>query len=218
MKDNSLNIFTQSYFVADTIDSGYVDDNSNPLRRVYSQYRNKTKLTQWMRVCTVLGSNVFQTGQLLRKSYDVNNISNELLNVVGRIVVLPRTFISPVSLNPPNVASSINTPWDVGMEDQQLSGLTIDSDTAMSDDLYRLGIRAKIVKNNTAATIEDVLTGVAFLLPDAQVVRINDNEDMTFTVEYSGVITPLEMYALSNASLVPTPQGVKFNGFVKVSS
>ena len=212
------NIFSQYYFTSYTVDSGYVDDDSDPLRRVYAQYRNKPHMVAWLRMCSNLGSGIYQTGQLLRKSYDLDGTSGELLNVIGRVVVLPRSYISPVSLHPPMVATSADVPWEVGADDQQLSGLTTDSDTVMSNELYKLGIRAKIVKNNTGATIEDVLSGAAFLLPDAQVVRVVDGEDMSFTVEYTGTITDLESYAIANASMVPTPQGVKFNGFVRVDS
>lgn len=214
MSDNR--IFTQLYFVPDTVQADYVDDNSDPYRRIYAQYRNKSSLVKWMQICTTLGSDIYQTGLLLRKSYNVANVSNELLNVIGRIVVLPRGYISPVNLSPPMVASSSNVPWDVGDDSQQLSALSSDQDTAMSDDLYRLGIRAKIVKNNTGATIEDVLAGVNFLLPDAKAVQIIDNEDMSFSIAYTGEITLLQQYAISNSSLIPTPQGVKFNGFVEV--
>lgn len=212
------NIFPQSYFVPDTVADDYVDENSDPLRRVYAQYRNKPSLVAWMQICTTLGSQIYQTALLLRKSYDVDTVSQELLNIIGRVVVLPRGYLAPVDLNPPMVAAAENTPWDVGMDDQQLSALSSDQDTSMSDDLYRLGIKAKIVKNNTAATIEDILFGANFLLPDASVKRVVDNEDMTFSIEYTGTITDLESYALSNASLIPTPQGVKFTGFVKVDA
>ena len=215
---SNVNIFPQNYFVPNTVDTDYVDSNADPLRRVYAQYRNKPSLVAWLQICTTLGAGIYQTALQLRKSYDVDTVSTELLNVIGRVVVLPRGYLAPADLNPPMVASAVNVPWDVGMDDQQLSALSSDQDTSMSDDLFRLGIRAKIVKNNTEATLEDVLFGANFLLPDAQVLRVVDNEDMTFTIEYSGTITSLESYALSNSSLVPTPQGVKFNGFVKVDS
>lgn len=215
---SNIDIFPQNYFVPDTVDDDYVDTDSDPLRRVYAQYRNKPSLVAWMQICTTLGSDLYQTALQLRKSYDVDNVSDELLNIIGRIVVLPRGYIAPVNLNPPMVAAAENTPWDVGMDDQQLSALTSDQDSNMSDAIFRLGIKAKIVKNNSAASIEDVLFGANFLLPNANVVRVVDNEDMTFTIEYTGTISDIESYTLSNASMVPTPQGVKFNGFVKVDS
>ena len=213
-----INIFPQSYFVPNTVDADYVDNNSDPLRRVYAQYRNKSSLVAWMQVCTTLGSSLYQTALELRKSYNTENVSDELLNVIGRVVVLPRRFIAPVALHPPMLATLPNSPWQVGNKSQMLLALSSDQDSSMSDELFKLGIRAKIVKNNSAATLEDVLFGANFLLPDANVLRVVDNEDMTFTIEYSGEITDLESYALSNATMVPTPQGVKFNGFVKVDA
>lgn len=213
-----MNIFPEYYFTQNTVDSDYVDDNSDPLRRVYAQYRNKPKIIEWIQICTVLGASIYQTSMMLRKSYNIDSASSELLNVIGRVVVLPRTFVSPVNLNPPMVASSVNDPWEVGEESQQLSGLSTDSDSTMSDELYQLGIKAKIVKNNSSGTIEDVLAGAVFLLPDANIVRVVDGENMTFSIEYTGTITELEMYAITNTSMVPKPQGVDFTGFVKVGS
>lgn len=212
------NIFPQKYFVPDTVTDDYVDDNSDPLWRVYAQYRDKPSLVAWMRICTLLGANIYQTAQLLRKSYDIDNVGTELLNVIGRIVVLSRSYMAPVKLSPPFVASAQNSPWTVGVFSQQLSALSSDQDSAMSDEFYRLGIRAKIVKNNTDATIEDVLAGASFLLAGATILRVVDNEDMTFSIEYTGDISDVEAYAIANASLVPTPQGVNFKGFVKVDS
>jgi hypothetical protein len=84
----------------------------------------------------------------------------------------------------------------------------------MSDEFFRLIIRAKIVKNNSDATIESILDGVTFLIPNADVVRVIDGEDMSFSIEFEGNITDLERYALLNAKLIPKPQGVRFNGFL----
>ena len=54
-----------------------------------------------------------------------------------------------------------------------------------------------------------------FLLPNAQVLRVTDGEDMSFSIEFYGEITNLERFALLNAGLVPKPQAVKFNGFLE---
>ena len=85
----------------------------------------------------------------------------------------------------------------------------------MSDDLYRLVIKSKIIKNNSDATIDSILFGMNFLLPDAEVLRVTDGEDMSFTVEFYGNITELQRYALLQSNLVPKPQGVRFGGFLE---
>ena len=54
-----------------------------------------------------------------------------------------------------------------------------------------------------------------FLLPNADVLRVTDGEDMSFSVEFYGQISDLERWALLNAELVPKPQGVRFNGFLE---
>lgn len=102
-----------------------------------------------------------------------------------------------------------------GDDDVMFSALTIDQDGRYSDELYRLVIKAKIVKNNGDATIESILDGMNFLLPTADVLRVTDGEDMSFSIEFYGQITDLERFALLNAGLVPKPQAVKFNGFLE---
>lgn len=211
----NVNIFSRSYFSSNTVDSGYVDDNHS-INRVYRQYRNKTKVSAWFEICKKMGDPIYQTSSFLRKSYNVTNVSGELLNIIGRIVVLPREFIAPVGLTPPMCATALNSPWEVGASDQQLSGLSTDSDVKMSDEIYRLGLTSKIIKNNYNATFEDILNAVTVMLPKANVLRIIDNEDMSFSIQYNGEITDIQSYVLSWSPLLPKPQGVKFNGFIKV--
>ncbi|MBP5100934.1 DUF2612 domain-containing protein, partial [Pseudomonas protegens] len=104
---------------------------------------------------------------------------------------------------------------EFGDDEAMFSALTIDQDGQLSDELYRLVIKAKIVKNNGDATIESILDGMNFLIPEAQVLRVTDGEDMSFSIEFYGEITNLERFALLNADLVPKPQAVKFNGFLE---
>ncbi|MNR26824.1 hypothetical protein D3C85_1440600 [compost metagenome] len=95
------------------------------------------------------------------------------------------------------------------------SALTIDQDGQLSDELYRLVIKAKIIKNNGDATIENILDGMSFLLPNAKFLRVIDGEDMSFSIEFYGLISNLERFALLNAELVPKPQAVRFGGFLE---
>lgn len=147
--------------------------------------------------------------------YNIDTAQGAQLDILGRIVVLPRDFLGTVSLNPALFAEITNDPGIFGDETAMFSALSIDQDAQMSDDLYRLAIKSKIIKNNSYATIEDILFGMNFLLPNADVIRITDGEDMSFSIEFYGNITELERWALVNASLVPKPQGVNFNGFLE---
>lgn len=205
--------FPQSYFVPLTVESDYVSTWSQKPDRIYAQYRNKPKAVAWYKIAMNLATQLSDVSQAVRIMYNIDSASDELLNIIGRIVVVPRNFIGYVALNPGMFAEPDGA--EFGDDTAMFSALSVDQDAQMSDDLYRLAIKSKIIKNNKAATIEDILYGMNFLLPNAEVLKVIDGEDMSFSVELYGNITELERWALLNATLVPKPQGVKFNGFLE---
>lgn len=205
--------FPQSYFVPLTVETDYVSTWSQKPDRIYAQYRNKPKAVAWYKIAMSLATQLSDVSQAVRIMYNIDSASDELLNIIGRIVVVPRNFIGYVALNPGMFAEPDGA--EFGDDAAMFSALSVDQDAQMSDDLYRLAIKSKIIKNNKAATIEDILYGMNFLLPNAEVLKVIDGEDMSFSVELYGNITELERWALLNATLVPKPQGVKFNGFLE---
>ena len=181
--------------------------------RVYAQYRDKPKAVAWYAIARKLGGSIEAAAEAVRKSYDIDTAEGEQLNTIGRIVVAPRSFVGVMPMNPG--LFDLTDGDEFGSDDAMFSALTIDQDGQLSDELYRLVIKAKIVKNNGDATIENILDGMNFLLPQAEVLRITDGEDMSFSSEFYGQITSLERFALLNAGLVPKPQAVRFNGFLE---
>src|SRR5690606_3549049 len=90
-------------------------------------------------------------------------------------------------------------------------------DAQMSDGLYRLAIKAKIMKNTGDATIESIIQQMVFLVGPS-FLRSNDTEDMSFSIEFAGDLTELERWALFNANLVQEPQGVRFGGLLEMTA
>lgn len=179
--------------------------------RIYAQYRNQPKAVDWYAICRSLGGQIDAAAQAVRGSYDIDNNVGAQLDVIGRIVVADRNFLG----NTPLVVSQFgDVDAEFGDNDAVFSELSIGTDSLMSDDFFRLVIRAKIIKNNSDASIESILNGITFLVPGANVIRVIDGEDMSFSIEFNGNITDLERWALLNAKLVPKPQGVRFNGFL----
>lgn len=181
--------------------------------RIYAQYRDKPKAVDWYAIARKLGGSIADAAEAVRKSYDIDNVFGEQLNVIGRIVVAPRSFVGSIPMNPG--LFDLTDGDEFGDDDAMFSALTIDQDGQLSDELYRLVIKAKIIKNNGDATIENILDGMNFLLPHAEVLRVTDGEDMSFSIEFYGQVTNLERFALLNAGLVPKPQAVRFNGFLE---
>ncbi|MFL1558566.1 DUF2612 domain-containing protein [Pseudomonas sp. O11] len=181
--------------------------------RIYAQYRDKPKAVAWYAIARELGGSIEAAAEAVRKSYDIDAAVGKQLSVIGRIVVATRSFVGAFPMNPG--LFDLTDGDEFGDDGAMFSALTIDQDGQLSDELYRLVIKAKIVKNNGDATIENILDGMNFLLPKADVLRVTDGEDMSFSIEFYGQITDLERFALLNAGLVPKPQAVKFNGFLE---
>ncbi|MGH9928347.1 MAG: DUF2612 domain-containing protein [Pyrinomonadaceae bacterium] len=181
--------------------------------RIYAQYKDKPKAVAWYQIPKTLSGELITAAEDVRRSYDISTAVGEQLQVIGRIVVAPQSFVAQVPMFPGLFALTGGD--EFGDEEAMFSALTISQDSALSDELYRLVIRAKIVKNNGDATIENILAGMNFLLPGADVIRVTDGEDMSFSIEFAGAITSLERFALLNAKLVLKPQGVRLNGFLE---
>lgn len=210
-----MNFFSTSYFVPLTIVNGYVAIESDAPNRIYAQYRNKLKAVAWYNITRSLATQIADAAAAVRIVYSIDAAQGEQLDVIGRIVVVPRDFMGEVTMETAMCATDVNGPAEFGDASAMCSVPSVDQSMAMSDNLYRLAIKSKILKNNSYATIEDIITGMNFLLPNAQVTRLVDGEDMTFSIEFYGTVTDLERWALVNASFVPKPQGVKFNGFLE---
>lgn len=203
------------YFISDTVDRGYVlDYQGTYFNRIYAQYRTKPKAVQWYEITRQLSDGLSNTIWAVRNSYDIDNARGELLNVIGRIVVVGRNFTAQPELFPG--LFDLTDGAEFGDDDAMFSELSVGQDGVMSDDLYRLVIKSKIAKNNGDATTESILDAVSFLLPKATDLRLVDNDDGGFYIEYKGAMSNLEKWALTNNDLVPKPLGITFTGFVEV--
>lgn len=180
--------------------------------RIYSQYRDKPKLVKWMDIAREQGTSIDDAFEKISLSWDIDSSEGVQLDVIGRIVGVNRDFINKIPLEPVQFGRS---PYQFGGKKSFFSAGSVAADAKMSDDLFRILIKAKILKNNRSATIEEIIEQMSLLL-GIDFIRINNAEDMTFSIEFAGDITPLQRYALLNESIVQIPQGVRFDGFTEL--
>lgn len=181
--------------------------------RIYAQYRTKPKAMEWYKITRSLAAELGSAIDAVRVMYNIDTAVGAQLDIIGRIVVIDRAFTGQIALDPGLFALLDGD--DFGDTEAVFAALFVDQDQQMSDDLYRLVIKAKIIKNNSDATIDSILFGMNFLLPNAEFLRVTDGENMSFSIEFYGNITELQRYALLNSQLVPKPQGVRFGGFLE---
>ncbi|WVH13997.1 hypothetical protein CASP1_00076 [Alcaligenes phage CASP1] len=184
-------------------------------RRMYAQYADKVKLNDWLNIAKKMGGSMADAINAVRFSYDIDTAVGEQLDVIGRIVVIDRGFLNHIEID----SFQFNGQGDneCGDPNVMCSADSIATDDKMSDGLFRLLIKAKIIKNNSDATIESIIQQMILLI-GAEFLRVNDTEDMEFSVEFSGAdITSLQRYALFNENIIQIPQGVLFRGFTEIT-
>ncbi len=187
----------------------------NVPKRTYSQYRDKPKLMDWLSIARRMGGSISDAAVAVRNSYDIDRAQGVQLDVLGRIVVFSRDFIGQLSMATADF--DLLDGAECGDTEASFSEARVSDDAQMADDLYRLAIKAKIMKNTGDATIESIIQEMVFLV-GPKFLRVNDTEDMRFSIEFSGDLTEIERWALFNANLIQIPQGVLFGGFFELNA
>lgn len=80
----------------------------------------------------------------------------------------------------------------------------------LSDEIYRVLIKATIIKNNWRGGISDLYDAWLQLFPNIK-ISIRDNQDMTMDVTLVGEIHPQIVSLVEHGYIIPKPQGVKVN-------
>lgn len=183
--------------------------------RIYSQYRSKPKFVDWLAIARKMGGSIHDAAVAVRGSYDIDKAEGEQLDVLGRIVVFPRDFLGKLTMETSEFDLADGA--ECGDPEAVFSEARVSDDRKMADGLFRLAIKAKIMKNNGDATVESIIQQMVFLV-GPKFLRVNDSEDMRFSIEFAGDLSELERWALFNADLVQIPQGVLFGGFLELTN
>jgi len=179
--------------------------------RIYAQYRGKPKAVAWYNVTRSIGGEFADVYQDIRTSYNIDTASTDELNVIGRIVVLDRGFEGQIVFDPYRWGGGARFGGS-GVRYMTTVGA---GSLAVSDDLYRILLKAKIAKNNSDATIEGILNSIS-VITSVSDVRLYDYEDMSFAVEFVEPITSIARFALNTFNIIPKPQGVRFVGYIEL--
>lgn len=178
--------------------------------RIYSQYQDKPNAVAWYSIIQTIANDIFDTADRTRLSYNIDNATSHELDVIGVIVGASRSFESQVTFE-------TNDFGEVGV---QFGGFEIQFQTIgqsitqeVSDEIFKILIKAKISKNNNDGTIDGMLGALQFIIPD-NISRIIDHDDMSFSVSFGEELSSIQVMILNNFDILPRPQGVEFLGYV----
>ena len=207
MIDDSL------YFVDSAVNDGYVFQVSSVLtgiNRIYNQYASDYSTVQWYDIVPSIGDVISIAYSNIASSYDIDSNSGEQLNVVGRLIGTDRSIIGNTEFT---VFECDDDSVECGNDFAQCSARFISDDADLDDSYFKPLLKAKVAKNTSDATIDSIILATKSILSSDLVVRLRDNEDMTFSVEAYNEISPIELSLLSK-NIIPTPQGVRLRGFL----
>lgn len=178
------------------------------LGRIIWQYRNGQKFRSWIAHFPDIGTaDITDPSNQIVNLINIDTARGDQLDICGRIVGIgerPRIRSEDLEVFAYNGTAGAQ-PYGVapykGPDTQPES-------FPLPNYLYRVVIKAKIVKNVGAATVDDVKRGVEFILGDGFTATVVDLQDMSMRIILSqepafNVRALLELF-----DLVPRPQGV----------
>lgn len=166
-------------------------------------------------------SNIQLTLKDLIQKRSIDEASGWQLDIIGRIVGQPRTLINLdvykyfAFLGYPN-GETYGDLFDPSVGGSfYSSGSPVGGNYTLEDNVYRIFIKSKILKNKTAATPEELITFLKFLFGDSILIYLKEG-DASITIFFGRALSSLELNLLSNINyelgypsrLVPKPVGV----------
>ncbi len=158
-------------------------ENVTYLNRITSLYRDKPKFIAWLSAALDKIHGATAMSEILDIAFDIDHAEGKQLDILGDIIGQARR----ATFNPSDGSGSV-----------------------LSDDHYRVLLKAKVVQNIWNGEIEILQPTWNILFPNSQII-IRDNQDMTMDVNILGGV-PLVIRELMNAGyIVPKPEAVGMN-------
>lgn len=151
--------------------------------RIYKQYKDSPKLIQWLLILPdIAKSNIVDQLAKIRAILDIDNATGDQLDICGRIAGYLKRPV--MTLYPACTEGEVD------------------------DDIFRILIKAKIFKNNSIATIDEIKEAADYILGVS--VNVLDGQDMTMRLAWEDdVVSVAVQQMLGEHNLIPRPQGVR---------
>lgn len=187
-----------------------------PPNRIYAQYSLSDETKTWLNLSHIVGSQIALAADACANSWGIDSNKGAQLDVIARIVGTTRGLADTIELG--TYQFNKDGEHEYGDDENQFGYPSVAGDKDLSDEYLRRIIRARIQKNISSCSADDILSALMLISESAQFVRVIDNYDMTVTVEYSGVIDDIAENLINNMDLVPLPACVNIREFKKIGN
>lgn len=149
---------------------------------ITSEHADKPKFKAWVEVLLKPLIDSMELNESIKYAFDLNTAKGVQLDILGKILGVDRR----VNFEPTDGSSSL-----------------------LSDDNYRIILKAKIIKNQWKGTISNFYSFWKVLFKDTLSIFIIDNQDMDpVAVVWDNQITQIVQDLLENHYIIPKPAGL----------
>lgn len=201
-----------------------IDFAERALSRLAQQYRDKPKYVALVTgLCNLVQTGIDDPLEYLITLYDIDTAEGNNLDIIGEIVGQPRLIVDYdlFEFFGYDGASSAGTYGDVNNSNigarYLSSGEDIGGDKELSDAEYRIFIRARILRNYSASTCEDIIDSVKLILGVDQ-VELTEGVMSIDILNVSGTISDNDLALIQNYDILPRPTGVEIGSVTNYSS
>lgn len=183
--------------------------------RLATQYRESTNLINYIRSLLLEANTLEQVFRDLIELRWINTATGVNLDILGAIVGQPRTFIGAELFGYFGFAVNVESGPFGSVSDAELGDRfrsVYESATGvrnLSDDEYRIWIKARIAKNKTRSTPEDIISQLKLILGVDQVLFIDG--DTEYWISIGKILNGDEKSIILNTDIIPKTAGVKVN-------
>lgn len=174
--------------------------------RIINEYRDKQRMVRWLTITPEIANQHLEAPlDKVYGSYDVDTVNGEMLDVIGRIVGVPRPILRSAEFDVFGYAgndsyTSYNIAPYIG------DGAAVDA--PLNNDLYRKLVKAKIARNISDGTADSIIQLVEIIV-GVKVTALVDNQDKSFDIGIASPIDNTTLYLIENFDLIPRPQGTR---------
>jgi Protein of unknown function (DUF2612) len=192
-----------------------LDHTALGLSRVGMQYREAAKFHEHIKAILQPGAGLEAVLLDISRSFDIDWVTGVRLDIIGDVVGVSRFvpfaipapffgFAGQAGALPYGEYGGGSGGWF--REEHELAT----GSSVLEDPEYRLLVKAKIVKNHSRGTGEDVIAGLVYLFPHVPII-VQDDGDMAFSVGIGRALTYSEKSLLVNLDILARPSTVRIS-------
>lgn len=174
--------------------------------RIINEYRGKNRMVRWLTITPEISNDhVERPLDEIYGSYDVDTVSGEMLDIIGRIVGVARPILRDAEFDVFGYAGN-DSYTNYNIAPYIGDGEAIDA--PLNNDLYRKLIKAKIARNISDGTADSIIQLVEIII-GVKVTALVDNGDKSFDLGVASQLDNTTLYLIENFDLIPRPQGTR---------